>query len=374
MTQLFRYLLRQLVMPLMFIAAALTGVIWLTQSLRFVDKIINEGLGVIDFVRLTGMLMPSILALVLPISLFLAVLVTYNRLRGDSELLVMWAAGCSRGSLARPALALALIVVLICYGLVLYLAPTGVRSFTYVRYDMRANLSSLLLQEGAFNNLNNGITAYVRERRHDGELMGILVHDARKVDAPVTLLAERGRLEMTDKGPSFVLVNGNRQIVSQSSGNLSLLYFDYYNMEIGQYGTDPDKRWLEASERYLPELLFPDDSGSDKQHYWNLVVAGHKRMVGPLYALLYAMVALIAILTGEFNRRGNLQRILAASGIVVAFELAAHGIANLAIKTPPLIPAMYLIVITALGIAGYLLLLASGRRAALPAQALPGTT
>ena len=39
-----RYLLRQLAGPLVFFALALTGVIWLTQSLRFVDLIVNRGM------------------------------------------------------------------------------------------------------------------------------------------------------------------------------------------------------------------------------------------------------------------------------------------------------------------------------------------
>ncbi|MFM8992544.1 MAG: LptF/LptG family permease, partial [Alphaproteobacteria bacterium] len=86
---LHRYVLRQVLIAPTRGAAPLTCAIWLTQSLRFVELIVNRGLTIGTFFYLTMLLLPSFLWLLLPISLFAAVLFTYLRLTTDSELVVM---------------------------------------------------------------------------------------------------------------------------------------------------------------------------------------------------------------------------------------------------------------------------------------------
>ena len=92
-----RYILWQLLGPTVFVTVTLTGVIWLTQSLRFLDLIINRGLSAGDFFYLTLLLLPKILVLLLPISLFSATVYIYHRLKTDSEIVVMRAVGLSPG-------------------------------------------------------------------------------------------------------------------------------------------------------------------------------------------------------------------------------------------------------------------------------------
>ena len=107
------YVLRQLAVVTLVVAVTLTCAIWLTQSLRFIELIVNRGLTLATFFNLTLLLLPSFLWLLLPIALFAAVLFTYQRLSADSELTVMRAFGRSPLQIARPALALSVIVAAI---------------------------------------------------------------------------------------------------------------------------------------------------------------------------------------------------------------------------------------------------------------------
>ncbi|MDP7603497.1 MAG: LptF/LptG family permease, partial [Alphaproteobacteria bacterium] len=214
MSRVTRYILRQLFAPTLFITGALVGVVWLTQSLRFVDLIVNRGLSAGHFFYLTMLLLPGFLSLILPIALFCAVLFTYHRLSFDSEIVVLRAAGLSHRQLARPALALALGATIVTYGLTLYLTPLGFRTFKDQQFTIRSSYASVLLREGVFNTLVDGVTVYVRERKSGGELRGILVHDNRQPSKPITVMAERGILTNTAEGPRFVMVNGNRQEVA----------------------------------------------------------------------------------------------------------------------------------------------------------------
>jgi lipopolysaccharide export system permease protein len=332
-----------------------TGVLWLTESLRIIDRSVNDGLPATTLLYLTALVMPSVLAIVLPLALFCALVYAYNRLATESELVVLWAAGVSTRRLARPAVMLGLGVTAICYVLMLYLMPLGFRTLKDLQYDFHSDLANSLLQEGTFNTLAPGLTVYFRERQSDGVLRDILVHDSRVPEKPISMMAERGMLVRTPDGPRFAMRNGNRQQIETDRKQLSLLYFDDYMLDLNQYAGPHVDRWLDSSERFLPELLWPGDSGDDKTYYWKLVVEGHRRLTTPLYVIALTLVALAAILAGEFNRRGQQRRIMAAAGVATVLQLLALGLSNLAVKFPVLIPLLYLTPLAAIAAAGYVL-------------------
>ena len=347
MSQVTRYILRQLLSPFVFLTLSLAAVVWLTQSLAYVDLIINRGLSAGRFVTMTLMLTPGFLGLIMPIALFCAILYTYHRLTYDSELMVMRSAGLSHLALAAPALVLAGAVTAAGYGLSLYLTPLGFSTFKSMQFVVRTNQASVLLQGGEFNTLADGITAYVRERLPGGELRGILVHDARDPEQPVTVMAERGVLVAGDNGPRFVLFEGNRQEIDSNGEGLSLLYFERYALDLEVFGNVPGTPWREPAERFLPSLLFPEDTRDDITYGDELRAEGHYRLVAPLYALVLAVIALAAVLSGEFNRRGVWGRIAAAATGALLFEALGLGLHSLAEQSPGATVLMYLNVLIA---------------------------
>src|ERR1700723_1079276 len=88
-----RYILRQCLSGMIFVTGALTAAVWLAQSLRLVDLIVNRGLSAEVFLYLATLIMPRFFYVVLPIGAFIAVLFVFNRLINESELVVMRAAG-----------------------------------------------------------------------------------------------------------------------------------------------------------------------------------------------------------------------------------------------------------------------------------------
>ena len=351
-----RYVLRQLLGPLAFTTVALLAVVWLTQSLSFVDMIINRGLSAIRFIYLLLLLTPGFLLLIIPIALFSAILYTYHRLTYDSEIVVMRAAGISQNSLAVPALALAGMAAVFGYLLSLYLMPLGFRTFKDLQWVIRSNQAAVLLQDGAFNPIGNGVTAYIRERGPNGELRGILVHDQRDPKRPVTVMAEQGVLLAGDGGqPRFVFFEGNRQELDVEKGQLSILYFERNAIDLDILGEAPGARWREPAERFLPSLLWPGDSKDDIAYANELRAEGHNRLVMPLYAIVLAALAVGALLSGEFNRRGEWGRIILAAGAAVVFEALGLGLHSLITRQPQLTPLLYTCPVLAL-IAGLMIL------------------
>ena len=122
-----RYMFRQLGLALIAVTGGLTALIWLVQSLRFVELVVNHGLSLGVFLQLTGLLIPSFVAVILPITTFVVVQFVYQRMAGDREVTVMRVAGLSPWALSRPALALAVLVIACCYILNLWLVPPASR-------------------------------------------------------------------------------------------------------------------------------------------------------------------------------------------------------------------------------------------------------
>ncbi len=335
---------------------ALTGVVWLSQSLRFVDLIIKRGLSFFTFVYLTLLLLPSFLAVLLPVALFCAVAYTYHRLTIDSEIVVLRSAGLSDVELMKPALIMAGFTVLLCYTITLYMQPAGFREFKDRQFIIRADISKILLQEGSFNTLGDGLTVYIRERLDNGEVLGILVHDNRDRDTPVTMMAERGMLLNTPEGPFLSLFKGNRQEMDRDRGKLGLLYFDRHNVDLTDLIDAEGPRWREPRERYIHELFREAQDDGERVYVNELRGEGHNRLVSPLYNIVMTLIALVSLLGGEFNRRGRTARMVITGVIAVAFQGLALGLTYAIVKMPMLTPLPYLNVVLWIGAALYLLL------------------
>ncbi|MBM3518368.1 MAG: LPS export ABC transporter permease LptF, partial [Alphaproteobacteria bacterium] len=337
-----RYVLQQLIVPFVLVSAVLTGVIWLSQSLRFIDMIINMGVPPWTFFTLTLLLLPTALAYILPLAVLCAILFSYNRLVGDSELVVLRAVGLGPWRLAAPGLLLAGLATGIMFVISLYLMPAGFRAFKSEQFMLRHDLAAIPLREGVFNSLGNNLTVYVRMRDADGALRGILVHDSREPARPVTMMAESGLLVRTDQGPRFILGNGNRQEVQADRKQLSMLYFERYSLDLTRYIDAAGDRWLEPGERFLPELFWPDDSLDDRRNRDELIAEGHWRLVMPLYPLGFALIALAAMLGGPFNRREQWRRVwLMAVPAALTLELTGLALRAVTAETPEAIPLLY---------------------------------
>ncbi|MDJ0947840.1 MAG: LPS export ABC transporter permease LptF [Alphaproteobacteria bacterium] len=337
-----RYIFRQIGISVLFVAVALTVAIWLTQSLQYVDYIVNRGLSLATFLYFTMLLMPSLLVIILPMALFISVLFIYNRMTVDRELVVMRAAGLSPFQLSNPAMTIAMLVTLAGYSFNLYFLPVTFRTFKDLESAFRTDLAGIILQEGKFNTISDTFTVYVRERESSGELRGILAHDSRTKERPITYMAERGALVSSVTGPRVLLVKGLRQEVDRKTGRTTMLSFERNTVDLSIFSRAGQRSYREPAERFLHELFWPGDSRSEQHYRDKLRAEGHQRLVSPLLSLTFTLICLAALLSGDFDRKGQTRRVLTALALVVLIQAASFGLFNLAAKEPLVTPLMYL--------------------------------
>jgi lipopolysaccharide export system permease protein len=255
------YLFRQILLSVLFSCLALTIVIWFSQSIKLLALVINNGGSLWSFIKLMLLILPTFLPLVLPLSLMVGALFVYHRMIMESELVVMQASGMGPMALTMPALYVGIVVALIGYALSTWIAPIANHELIRLQYQIRDDHSVLLLRTGAFNNIKEGLTFYARERGHEGEMRGILIHDTRKPEKPVTIMSESGQLVHGEHGPQVMVTNGVRQDVDRKTGNLAQLSFERYIVDLGALDDNFSSRWREPRERMMQELIAP--TGND---------------------------------------------------------------------------------------------------------------
>jgi lipopolysaccharide export system permease protein len=341
-TRIDRYVFRQLLLALVAVSGGLVALIWLTQSLRFVELVVNRGLTFRVFLQLTSLLIPSFIAVILPITTFVVVQFVYQRLAGDRELTVMRAAGLSPFALARPALALCLLSMTACFVLNLYIVPQSLTAFREFQFEIRNRIVAFLLQEGVFTPVSDDMTVYVRKRDRDGTLHGILVDDARQPNSHATILAERGRLVDSGGVPRVLLINGSRQEIDRQSGRLDVLTFAENTIDLAQSGKGEETRLRDPTEMSMSELLHPAPGTLADREIGKAVVEAHHRLATPFTAVSFPLIGLVAVLTGGFRRHGGLIRPLV--GVLAITALLALGLAvgNLAGRDTRLVPLIWI--------------------------------
>jgi lipopolysaccharide export system permease protein len=336
--------------PTVLFALLLTAVIWLTQSLRLLDLVINRGQSAPTFIYLTLLIVPSLLVIILPIAYFAGTLFALNKLNSDSELVVMSAAGFSRAQIAVPVLLAAAITMALTYLCGLYLMPAGQRAMKDKVVDIRADIGAALLNEGEFNTPADGLTVFIRELNSDGTIRGVMVHDNRNKKTPVTYLAVRGQLAQTPAGARLIMFDGTVEESAHAGGQLTVLKFQRDVFDLDQFAGPARATDRATSERYLPELFQPNPKLPQKLR--NAYIAeGHNRLSQPLYCIAFAMIALAAVLRGRRARGANALRLALAALAAAVVRIAGYGVQGLAVGTPSLIFLFYVIPILGAAIA-----------------------
>ena len=342
MNKLTASVIRQLVVGMLFVAGGLTAVIWLSQSLRFVEMIIDHGASAGMFLQLTMLLVPSLLIIALPISLFIVVIFLFSKMTSDRELVVMSATGLSPMQLAKPVLMVAGGAVALSYILNLYVLPESYRMFEELKWHIRFNYSQYLLEEGRFNSVGSRVTVYVRERSSDNSLRGIFVHDTRNTDVPITIMAKRGSLIRSDDGAKIIAFDGSRQELDKNTGKYSTLFFDRYSLNLDQFQRSTEVRTRDSRELSVNELFHVDELGDIPEHdHAKFKVEGHKRLIGPFINVAFAATALVCLFAGGFTRRNQTKRIIAAVVVILAIQLLVLGAEKISARNLTLVPLLY---------------------------------
>lgn len=345
-----RYLFRQGLWPLVTTLVALTGLAVMTQSLSNIELIAEQRETTLTFLWITVLALPQILALILPVAVFIAVAISMNRLVVDSELTVGAAAGMSRRQRLTPFVRIAAYALLANLAINLFVQPLAFRELRETVYDVRTDLAASFMRAGEFIDLGADVTFYAREVSETGLMQDVFIQDGRGENARA-YAAARGLISRTDRGPVMLLEDG---LFSQkdAQGELTTVAFDRYEFDLTAFIDPTAVFFFKESDRFLSELLAPTRTDIVRANgAAPLYAEGHYRLSAPLYNIAFALFAAAAFLAVEHRRTGYARLIIVAGVAAMTMRIIGFGVQAAASDDPAFNAVQYAVPIFAIALA-----------------------
>ena len=336
-----RYLLAQLVRTTIAVTVTLVGIVWLFQTIRILELVVSRDGPFLDFIIMSITVIPLWLTIAFPISAFIAITWVFQRTIADRELLVMQASGRSTLQLARAPIALAIGVTAI-----LVLNSTVVLPFSFgiykeMQFKLRNSIPAVLLREGVFIDVVDGMTMLIGEQTEDGMARDIFLHDERAPDKTITITAKYGKFVNQDGVPAVILQNGVRNEVNQNGDASASLLFETHSVIISS-DTQPSQERLtfDMNEDSIRNLLNPETSPAPR--YFNQRRAeGHYRIISPLLGFVLVMTAACSVLCGQIRPDTLFRRTVLNISAAIAIISMMVSTRSLTITMPATTPLLY---------------------------------
>jgi lipopolysaccharide export system permease protein len=248
----------------------LVTIVITTLVIRILGFAANGAVNPEDALVLIALATISYLAVLLTVSLFIAVLIVLVRWYKDSEMIVWFASGLSIVSLIGPILRFATPLIVIIALLAVFAWPWANRETTLIsqRFQQRDDVS--MVTAGQFRESAKAERVFFIEEidLNNREIKNIFIADSRNQRLSIAV-AETGFIENSPAGEKNVILrNGRRYDGLPTQPDFRILEFDEYETKIrNKEFVDPPAR---DRERNIQELLKERSPSNLAELLWRL--------------------------------------------------------------------------------------------------------
>lgn len=360
-----RYIFRRAALASLSAFAAMLAVVWTTQAVTRIDFATGSAGSIQAFLTMMALLTPQFAALTLPFGLLIGAVNVLNAMNADSEMPVMAGSGVGRLAIARPILMLALAFGATVFLINHFAEPRANRAVRDVIIDMRTDLLATLIQPGRFTQIEDGLTLYVDRKEAGNRLGGIMIADTRDPETHLIQFARQGFVDENIRENLLVLSDGQIQRKDVTTGQISIISFQTYAVDLAQFASAGDRPQYFLHERETAYLLDPGPNDQWAQA-WPGQVAGelHRRMSEWLYPVLFGLVALVVAGQPRSHRTASVLAVFLAFGAGLAYRWAGYFAYNVIKADGALFWLLYAIPVAGIGLSVFMYM--TGRSVAVP--------
>lgn len=307
-----RYILRRT--SIVFVAALFwtLAIVWTTQVLARIDLVTDSGQSAWTFFKVASFVLPTVFPIVVPFAIVIAVAQTLSGMNADSELVVISASGSSRVTVIRPIMILAVIASVATLFVGNVVEPAARQENREIVATARADLISLLIQEGTFRKIDDGLFVQIGERLPDGELGGVFVADSREKNVDLIYYAKSGAFVDRDGRKMLVMRDGVIQRKAPG-GDVSVIRFTSYAFDLSEFTNAANEILLFPKDRDTGYLMSPSPSDPLYQKYPQQFRAElHKRFTDWLYPIAFALISIAVAGDARSHREARIHPMLTA--------------------------------------------------------------
>src|SRR5688572_27869441 len=320
-----RYVVRQVLMPFLLGLLVFTFIFIIQPLLDYAERLVADGVSVQLVAGLIGLLIPQALAITIPMSLLLALLIAFGRLSADREFVAMQACGVSLRRLLRPVAFISIAAWAVTSYVLIALVPGSNQRFLEIVFNLASERAEGDVKPRVFFDEFSDFVVYVRDIAPSGGWQGVFLADRRADQDLAVYVAERGRLRIDreNKTIDMELFDATRHSSDPNGG-------EYQTLKIGyaRFTVDPTAMFAElvgknARQMSIAELraqieenqktIDPATNGPYSTHNERMEI--QKRFSIPVACLVFGLIGLA--LGATHRRDGALGSFVI--GVVVVF-------------------------------------------------------
>jgi lipopolysaccharide export system permease protein len=316
-----RYVFRTIFGAFVLVLLNLTAVIWITQILKQIDIITNQGQTILVFVRITGLLVPILMLVIAPIPVMIACLVVAGFVAFISA----------------------------------YLAPLLQREMNEAVAKVRTDVVANIVRPGAFTSVERGLMFHIRDRVSETQFRDIFIDDSRNREEHTTIVAEYGQIVQRPDGTFLVMRDGNVERRRPNERDPTIVVFDRYAFDLTRLAPAP-QLVIGLREKYLWELLFPKaDDNALKSSPGQFRAELHERLIAPLYPLAFGVIAFAVLGFPRTTRQSRNVSLVAVIVGVAGLRFGGFAAMVMAVNFPPALAGLYAAIAATLGFGTFLI-------------------
>jgi lipopolysaccharide export system permease protein len=297
---LHRFIIRELLVTFTLSVIFLNSTLMMEKLMKLSKLLSSVGASALDIGEVILYIQPQLLLLTIPMSMLLAVLLTYGRLNGDNELIIMRSIGMPFRLISRPVMYVGIGLFIVNLGISFFLGPLGGVELREKITSILISRAPLAIEEGIFNNSFRDMVILIREKPSPREISGIFISDERNKAEPKIIVAKEGRIISEGDSLSFSLSDGH--IYATAGDTLTEIHFGTYYFKIIPSFKGSDKNIAE----YTPiELLAESEKQPNKRIPF--LIEFHRRLSMPALCLIIIFLGpALSLLAGKSGRLGGL--------------------------------------------------------------------
>ncbi len=289
-------------------------IIWITQAVRLLDLIGEDGNSIKTYFLYILSILPKYFSKISIIIFFISFVVTISKFEEHNELRALWFSGLEKKKFINYLLRSTAIFVLILIIIRCFIVPHFSNYSRYLLLNTGVGAIGPLIKQNNFNNPLKKITIYVGKKNQINELEDIILFED---DANIkkTIVAKSGVVINENNKNLLVLVEGSIQ-EERKDRKISILDFDKITLDLSQY-SKKTVEYYKFNEIFFLELVKRANNKNDAQ-LSNVVGELNDRIVMPLFIPSLVLLACLLIITNkEIINNNFIKLIIFSYGILI---------------------------------------------------------
>lgn len=291
-----RYIFREFLSPFIISLFFLTFVFLMMRIPEITNKVVNFNADLSSILLLMAYMLPRFMEFTIPMSVMIAILLTFMRMSGENELIALKGAGVSLYSLLPPVLIFSLAGVVLTSMVTVAGVPWGRLSLKKKTLELARSNMDMALQERQFNSELENVMIYISQvDMKTKKLTDVFIEDRRNKGVVGISIAPSGELIRSEDAIYTIrLFDGVINQVNEDEGSVNHIRFGNYDINIDLNDTaGGDAQVIKRlSEESLTDLIrLVQTGGIDDKLLRSALMQLHEKFSIPFACLSLGLLA-----------------------------------------------------------------------------------